>query len=216
MEWHDQIISWMTTFILLTGFLTVIFHRLKNILACYMAQSAALAMITAAVAHKVGEPHLYYLAGASFLVKAVVIPAMVRSFMRKLPARVEEKMIVGVSASLFAAGAMLLLSHVIAGATLGETAALVDELTITLTLFLLGIFLMMTRKNALTQMMGILFMENSVTTAGILIAGGMSVVVELGIMLDVMVGILVMGTLLFRIQSAFASIETDEMTTLHG
>jgi hydrogenase-4 component E len=220
MEWHEQIVSWMSTFLLLSGFLTVFFHRFKNILNCYMAQSFALSCAIAAIAHHHGELHLLFLSVATLVLKAGIIPAWMRSFMKKVAARGEEKMFLGVSASLFCAAGILLLSHMIAGTVMGPGSGVgsgkADDLTICLTLLLLGLFLMMTRKQALTQMLGILFMENAITAAAILLAGGMPMIIDLGIILDVLIGILVMGTLVFRIQNVFDTTDTDELRTLHG
>ena len=107
-------------------------------------------------------------------------------------------------------------SHIASETALPPGSDKIDDLTITLTLLLVPLILLVTRRLAVTQMMGILFMENAVTAAGILLTDGMPIVIELGIFLDILIGILVMGILVFRIQSAFDTIDTEEMKTLQG
>lgn len=216
MNYPEALISWMGACLLLSGFLTVIFRRFGNILKCYIAQAVFLVVATLAVGYKTGNHHLYFMAVVTFLIKGVGIPAWIRTFLSKISSRSEERLMVSVSVSLVCAAGLLLLSHSIASAAMQGHADKIDDLTVSLTLLLLGLFLMMTRRKAFTQMMAILFMENAVTAAGIFISGGMSFVVELGILLDVLMGILVMGLLVFQIQTAFYSIDTEEMNLLQG
>lgn len=212
----DQILEWMLTFLLLSGFMTVIFYRFQNILACYRWQSLALGVATGVMGYKSHEPHLYMLAIVALVVKGFLIPAGINKSLKGLAAQSEEKVFLGPAGSLFVAAGILLLSHAISRRALPMGSPMVDELTVTLTLLLLGLLFMIISKKATTQMMGILFMENAVTAAGVLMTGGMSIVVELGIMFDVLIGILVMSILVFRIQTAFSTIDTDELSSLHG
>ena len=216
MQWHDEIIGWMATLLLLSGFFTVMLRRFQNVLTCYQLQSLALAIATAVMGAKLDETHLYTVAGISFLLKVVIIPIWVWSFLEKLPAKMESKTVFGPAGSLFAAGGLLLFSHIASETALPPGSDKIDDLTITLTLLLVPLILLVTRRLAVTQMMGILFMENAVTAAGILLTDGMPIVIELGIFLDILIGILVMGILVFRIQSAFDTIDTEEMKTLQG
>lgn len=216
MQWHDDIIGWMSTLLLLSGFCTVLFRRFHNILACYRIQSLALTIAMAIMGAKLGESHLYTIAGISFLLKVALIPYWIGTFFDRLPAKMEAKTYFGPAGSLFSAGGLLLFSHVVSEIALPAGSDKIDDLTVTLTLLLVPLLLMMTRRLAITQMMGILLMENAVTAAGILLTDGMPIVIELGIFLDILIGILVMGILVFRIQSAFDTIDTEEMTTLQG
>jgi len=216
MEWHDQLISWLGTFILITGFLTVIFRRFDNILTCYKFQSFALAFMTLIIAHQYGEAHLYGISLATFIVKFLLIPIWVMRVIVKIPGKLEDHASVGAAFSLFSAVALLLLSYIISRDILGINSEKVDDLAISLTLLLLGLYQMMTRRKAIIQMMGILFMENAITLAGITLAKGLPTVIEMGIIFDVLIGILVMITLVFRIQEAFDSIDTQNLKSLKG
>ncbi|MBF0500874.1 MAG: hypothetical protein HQM09_12120 [Candidatus Riflebacteria bacterium] len=216
MHWNDTLISWMGAFVLLTGFMTVVFRRFGNVLGCYRLQSIGFALATAAVGLDLGEPHLYALAVLSGVIKGYLVPNWIGGFARRLGSRAEEKMAVSPAVSLFIAGGLLLAAHIISRTAVGSASAKVDDLMIALALLLIGFFFMVSRSHVLSHMMGILFMENAVTGAVVMLSSGLPLIVDLGILFDVLVGILVMSILVFRIQGAFDSVDTSELTTLHG
>jgi hydrogenase-4 component E len=80
----------------------------------------------------------------------------------------------------------------------------------------IGLFIMISRKKALMQMLGILIMENGLFLGAISLTYGMPLLVELGIFFDVLIGVLIMGILIFRINKTFESIDTDVLKTLIG
>ncbi|MFZ2958580.1 MAG: hypothetical protein WA705_16960 [Candidatus Ozemobacteraceae bacterium] len=215
-HWAATVVSWTGAFILITGFLTVVFRRFANVLSCYRAQSLALAIATAAVGIQLQEPHLYALAIATGLIKGIFVPNWIGGFARRLGGRVEEKMAISSSVSLFIAGGLLLGAHIISRSALTVSSNRIDDLTVTLTLLLIGFFFMISRSHVLSHMMGILFMENAVTGAAVMITSGLPLVIDMGILFDVLVGIVVMSLLVFRIQGAFDTVDADELTTLHG
>jgi len=215
-EWTDNLISWMGAFFLVTAFLTVAFRRFDNILACYQVQSVAMAFAVGAIGYSHGETHLMFLALATALVKGILIPTWVSGFCRRLRCHREERPLIGPAASLFITGGLLLFAHFVSRNALGAGSSLVDELTVTLALLLIGLFLMVARRHAVMQIMGILFMENAVTGAMVSLAAGLPLIVDLGIIFDVLIGVLVMGTLVLRIQNVFDTVDTDRLSTLHG
>ncbi len=214
---NTPLIEWMGTILLLTGFLTVLFRRFWNIVACYRYQSLALGIVMITFAARESTWHLWAVAGVTILVKVILIPLWLGRVLHDVADRMEGRAYVGAAFSLFSGAGLLLLSHVIADKTYaGPGPSHADELTIALALVLLGLFQMMTRKKAISQMMGVLFIENAVTFAGLTLTGGLPIVIELGILFDVLIGLLIMSILVFRIQETFDSIDTDEMTMLHG
>lgn len=210
------LINWVNTFLLITAFMTVVFSRFGNILACYRAQSFALALSMAAMGFAHHEEHLYYLAIATVLIKGILMPYWIDGFLRRINARTEDSVTVSAAVSLFIAGGLLLGSHQLSRATLHVSSGFVDDLTVCLTLLLTGFFFLLTRRHAMSQMLGILFMENGVTAAGVMLTTGMPLMVDLAVLFDVLIGVLVMGILVFRIQETFDSGDTDEMRSLHG
>lgn len=216
MNFYDNIITWMGTIILISGFLTVLFRRFWNILACYRIQSLALAIATWTAGRMTGNGHLEMIAYATLLVKAILIPSWIRHVLKRISTRTEARLTVGVAFSLFSAAGLLLLSNVVASRALHGLKVSPEALTEVLALVLIGLFQMMTRREAVTQMMGILFIENALTLAALQLAKGLPMIIELGIMFDVLIGILAMGILVYRIQEQFDTTDTAHLSTLQG
>lgn len=216
MEYYNIIATWMGTIILISGFLTALFRRFWNILACYRVQSLALAIATWTAGRMTGSSHLEIIAYVTLIVKAILIPAWIRHVLKRITTRTEARLTVGVAFSLFSAAGLLLLSHVVASRALYGLRVSPEALTEVLALVLIGLFQMMTRREAVTQMMGILFIENALTLAALQLAKGLPMIIELGIMLDVLIGILAMGILVYRIQEQFDTTDTAHLSTLQG
>ena len=89
-----------------------------------------------------------------------------------------------------------------------------DSLAIALAIILIGLFTMIARKKAVTQMVGFLVMENGVFLGATAAAYGMPLIVELGVFFDVLVAGLIAGIYTHRLQDAFDSVDTSELTVL--
>jgi len=89
-------------------------------------------------------------------------------------------------------------------------------LSISIAVILIGFFLMITRKKAVTQMVGLMTMENGVFLCAMVLTSGMPMIIELGVSFDVLMGILIMGIFVFRIRETFASIDTSKLNSLRG
>jgi hydrogenase-4 component E len=92
------------------------------------------------------------------------------------------------------------------------------ELVVTVALFTLmcGLFIIVTRKKALTQVLGYLVMENGIYTLGVVIADKQPALVEIGVLLDVFAAVFVMGILIFHINREFDHIDTDRLSRLRS
>lgn len=216
MSYYNQIITWMGTIILISGFMTVLFRRFWNVLACYRIQSVALAILTWTTGKMLNNHHIELIAYATVVVKVLMIPSWIRHVLKRVSSRTEVRLTVGVAFSLFSAAGLLLLSHVVASRALHGLRVSPEALTEVLALVLIGLFHMMTRREAVTQMMGILFIENALTLAALSLAKGLPMVIELGIMLDVLIGMLAMGILVYRIQEEFETTDTTHLSSLQG
>ena len=210
------LIDWMNTFLLITAFLIVVFRRFGNIIACYRAQSFALALSMAAMGIIHHEQHLYILAAITLVLKGILLPYWIDGFLRRLGTRLEERVAFSPAISLFIAGGLLLGAHHLSRFSLQVQPLFIDDLTVCLTLLLAGFFFLLSRRHAMSQMMGILFMENGVTAAGTLLTTGMPLMVDLAVLFDVLIGVLVMGILVFRIQETFDTGDTSELKSLQG
>ena len=74
---------------------------------------------------------------------------------------------------------------------------------------------MITRRKAITQVLGLLFMENGLFLAGFSLTFGMPIIVELGILFDMLMGVIILGVFIVQIRRNFSSVDLDSLTTLH-
>jgi hydrogenase-4 component E len=158
-------------------------------------------------------------ASLMLLIKGVLIPLMIWFALRKVSIRREVEPLIGYHASLFAGLAMILFSVFIS-----SRLHVVDRpestllLPCAITTIGAGFFLLMTRRKAITQIIGYLILENGIYLTGTALAGQMQThyVVEFGILLDLLVGVMIMGIILHRINSTYDDIDTTFLKQLKG
>lgn len=152
-------------------------------------------------------------AGVSMALKGVVFPWLMIRSMRQVDARREVEPLVGYTTSLLAglgmvAGAIWLASHMpnaVGGMMLVATAIFT---------VMVGLFIIVSRSKALTQVLGYLAMENGIYAFGMAVAAQESLLVELGILLDAFMAVFMMGILIYHINREFDHIDTDQMAVL--
>ena len=154
-------------------------------------------------------------AGVSVLLKAVVFPWLLQRAVRKVSITGEVEPYVGYPLSLLA-GLGLLGVSVVGAARLPALGAQASVLTVPAALFtlLVGLFVIVSRKKAVTQVLGYLAMENGIYAFGMALAEKEPLIVEMGILLDVFVGAFVMGIVIYHISREFDHVDTDRLTAL--
>jgi len=152
---------------------------------------------------------------ASIGLKGILLPQLLIRAVYKSGARREIEPFVGFGASILAGVALLAVSGYIVN-RLQTTSQISSAITLIAGFFLVfsGLFLLITRRKALTQTLGFLVLENGVFTTGLSLGSEFSVFVELGILLDVFVGIFLMGIMLFHIDREFDHIDADRFNEL--
>jgi hydrogenase-4 component E len=207
----------LVAILLATAVLTMGIRRLDSAVWMIAMQSALLGVIAASVAYTSGVSHIYVAAFLTVLIKAVLVPWVLIRFIRKLSHREETQAYLRTIYALIVACGLVILAYDIARSFIGKHSLLsVDILAASLALVLLGLFIMVGKRHAFMQIMGLLVMENGLYLLAVSTAKGMPLVVELGIFLDLIVGIVVMGSLLYRINRTFASADTEQLKTLRG
>jgi hydrogenase-4 component E len=156
------------------------------------------------------------LAALALLVKGVVFPRLLLKAMRDAQIRHEMEPFVNATLSLVLGVAGLILVLVLAGRLEMPTSA-PSRLAAPAAFFTagVGLFLIMARKNALTQVLGYLVMENGIYTFGTLLTIEQPWLVEMGVLLDVFVAVFVMGIIIFHIRQEFDHVDTDRLNHLH-
>lgn len=215
LPWSSQVIHLGAALLLLTSFAMLSQRRILSLVNLFAWQGAILSASTAAVAYSSGQPHLYISAALSLGLKVILLPLILHRLIRRLNVRwdtepmlnIPTTMLIGILLVVFA----FALSHPIA-----ELSASIASSTlgIALAVVMLSFLMMITRRKAVSQVIGFLAMENGLFFAAISTTHGMPMVVELGVALDVLVGTLILGVFFFQIREQFDSLDLRHLEKL--
>jgi len=212
---HAQLINLLAAVLLLLAFAMLAQRRVLSLVNLFAAQGMALGISTAIVAFATNQPHLYASAALTFALKVALLPWLLHRLIRRLDVRwdveglinVPTTMLIGIVLVVFAFNLALpiaQLASTVTRATLGIAMASV----------MLSFLMMITRRKALPQVIGFLSMENGLFFAATSATYGMPMVVELGIALDVLVGMLILGVFFFQIREQFDSLDLQHFEKL--
>ncbi|HRR66582.1 MAG TPA: hydrogenase [Methanomassiliicoccales archaeon] len=191
--------------------------RMGQLVRSFAFQSLMLAAIAAVLAHYTGSEHIYVVAGLTLVVKGVVIPRFLIYSMDRLKVRREIEPLVGIPASLLISGGLVIVAYYITEPLISSAETVTRNcLAVSLAVVLIGLFMMISRRKAMTQMVGLLMMENGLFLGIISTTYGMPLIVEIGIFFDVLMAVLIMGIFAYRINQTFETLDTTFMRRLRG
>lgn len=205
--------------IMLICALMIVGHvNLRSLVGIFAIQSLLLAAISAIAAATFHNHHLYYMTALIVAVKVVAIPCMLLRVINRLTIKREVDFYVNIPISFIISCGLIVLSYYIEQNVIRLTGGQFINhcLSISLAILLIGNFIMIGRKKAVTQIIGLLIMENGLFLATLSLTSGMPMVIELGIAFDVLVGVLIMGVFVFRITKTFVSSDTSKLSALKG
>ncbi|MCX9082663.1 MAG: hypothetical protein OIN83_10745 [Candidatus Methanoperedens sp.] len=212
----SKIMQLLIAFILVSTFMILGSTRLYSCVRAFGIQSFLLAFVAGIVAYSTGKYDIYIVALLTLIIKSAVIPYIFIYIIREIKVKREVELYVTISPSIIIGGILVVISYYLIRSIsiISELSSL--ALSASVSLVSIGLFIMISRKKALMQMLGILVMENGLFLGAISLTNGMPLLVELGIFFDVLIGVLIMGILIFRINKTFESIDTDMLKTLIG
>ena len=212
----SKMMQLLIAMILVSTFMILGSTRLYSCVRAFGIQSFLLACVAGIVAYSTGKDDIYIVAILTLILKAAVIPYIFLYIIREIKVTREIELYVNISPSLIIGGVLVVISYYLIRSIsiISELSSL--ALSASMSLVSIGLFIMISRKKALMQMLGILIMENGLFLGAISLTYGMPLIVELGIFFDVLIGVLIMGILIFRINKTFESIDTDMLKTLIG
>lgn len=214
-QFAPQLINLFATLILLLSFAMISQRRVGSLIHLFMIQGAALVAASFLLGYVTRQPDLYVSGAITFLLKVLFIPWMLHRLIRRLNVRwdvetllnIPTTMLVGIALVIFSFSLALpvsRLSNSIAG----------DALGIALACVLLSFMMMIIRSKAIPQVIGFLSMENGLIFAATTVTNGMPMIVEFGIALDVLVGVLILGVFMFQIREKFDSLDIHNLESL--
>jgi hydrogenase-4 component E len=211
----SQLVNFCSALLLLTCFGIIAQRRLSACVDLFALQSIFLAGTAAFVAFLTGEHHIYIAAALTVVIKAVVLPRILKAVIERLNVTRELVLNINIPASLLICGGLVILAFYITQPIISLGFLLTqDSLAIALAIVLIGFFMMIARKKAVTQVIGFLVIENGLFLGATAAAYGMPLIVELGVFFDILVAGLIIGIYTHRLQDAFDSVDTTKLTAL--
>ena len=209
---YAQLINLFAAILLLLAFAMLSQRRVLSLINLFAAQGLVLAMSTATVAFGTHQTHLYWSAGLTFALKVVLLPWILHRLIRRLDVRWEFEQLINIPTTMLI-GIVLVVFAFDLAVPISQLASTVTRSTLGIALasVMLSFLMMITRRKAIPQVVGFLAMENGLFFAATSATYGMPMVVELGIALDAMVGMVIVGVFFFHIRQQFDSLDIRQM-----
>jgi hydrogenase-4 component E len=185
--------------------------RLSALINVFAFQAVVLALSVSWQAYIQDAPHLYLTATIALVVKAIVIPVALHRMIRRLGIHREIEKALNVGPTMLAGLALVALSVVVVLRVTSEASMLArEDLAFALSVVLLGLLMMVTRRNAVSQVIGFMSLENGLILAATG-AKGMPFVVEISVAFSVLIAFIVIGIFLFRIRERFDTVDLQAL-----
>ena len=202
--------------LVLVSLLELYQDRLYALLNIYAFHAVVLAASVAWQAFVQDAPHLYITAAIALIFKAMIIPVALHRIIVRLGTHREIEKVVGVGVTMLAGMALVALAMVVMLRVTQEADPLArEDLAFALAVVLLGLLMMVTRRNAVSQVVGFMSLENGLVLAA---AGakGMPLVVEISIAFSILIAFIVIGIFLFRIRERFDTVDVQIISDFRG
>jgi len=202
--------------LVLVSFVLLYQDRLYALLNVYAAHAGVLALSVAWQAFVQHAPHLYVTAAIALGFKAIIIPIALHRIIVRLGIHREIETVVGVGLTMLAGIGLVALSMVVMlRVTPGADPLAREDLAFALSVVLIGLLVMVTRRNAVSQIVGFMSLENGLVLAATG-AKGMPLVVEISVAFSVLIAFIVIGIFLFRIRERFDTVDLQALDRFRG
>ena len=190
--------------------------RLFALINVFAAHAVVLALSVAWQAHIQDAHHLYVTAAIALVFKGIIIPVGLHRIIQRLGIHRDIETAVGIGPTMLAGIGLVALSLVLMLRVTPEADPLArEDLAFALSIILLGLLLMVTRRNAVSQVVGFMSLENGLVLAGTG-AKGMPLVVEISVAFSVLIAFIVIGIFLFRIRERFDTVDLQALHDFRG
>jgi hydrogenase-4 component E len=202
--------------LVLVSFMMLYQDRLYALLNIYALHALLLALSVAWRAFAEGAPHLYVTAAIALVFKAGIIPVALHRIIARLGIHREIETVVRIGPTMLAGMGLVALSIVVMLRVTAQADPLArEDLAFALSIVLLGLLLMVTRRNAVSQVVGFMSLENGLVLAATG-AKGMPLVVEISIAFSILIAFIVIGIFLFRIRERFDTVDVHALDRHRG
>ena len=210
-----QLLNALAALLLLLSFAMLSQRRIVTMVNLLAVQGAVLCAATLLLAWRTGESHLYLSAALTLALKVIFLPWLLHRLIRRLAVYWDTEPMLHISGTMLLGLLVVVFSFGLAQpiARLASTATR-NAIGIAVAVILLAFLTMITRRKAMSQVVGFLSMENGLFFGAMSATYGMPMVVELGVALDVLVAMLVLGVFFFQIREQFDSLDLHHLESL--
>jgi hydrogenase-4 component E len=210
-----QIINLLAAFLLLLAFAMLTQRRILSLINLFALQGLTLTVSTLVVAYTTSQTHLYWSALMTLLLKVILLPAILHRLIRRLNVKWDVETLINIPSTMLVGIVLVILAFNLA-LPISQLAGTITKSTLGIAMasLLLAFLMMITRSKAVPQVIGFLAMENALFFAATSATYGMPMVVELGIALDVLVGMVILGVFFFEIRERFDTLDVRHRETL--
>lgn len=202
--------------LVLVSFIELYQDRLTALIRIFALHAFVLALSVMWQAYIQHAPHLYVTAAIALFFKAMFIPAVLHRIIVRLGIHREIDAAVGIGMTMLAGMGLVALSLIVMLRVVADAEPLArEDLAFALAVVLLGLLLMVTRKNAVGQVIGFMSMENGLVLAATG-AKGMPLVVEISVAFSILIALIVVGIFLFRIRERFDTVDVSALDKHRG
>jgi hydrogenase-4 component E len=215
LSWDLQLLNACAALLLLLAFAMLSQRRMVTLVDLLALQGAVLCVATLLVAWRTGKSHLYISALLTFGLKVLFLPWLLRRLMRRLEVYWDTEPMINIGGTMLLGLLIVIFAFGLAQpiSALASTSTK-SSIGIAVAVILLAFLTMITRKKAMSQIVGFLSMENGLFFAAMSATYGMPMVVEFGVALDVLVAMLVLGVFFFQIRERFESLDLHHFESL--
>jgi len=202
--------------LVLVSFLQLYQDRLYALLNTFALHALVLALSVAWQAYAQDAPHLFVTAAIALIFKAIIIPVALHRIIAQLGIHREIEKVVGVGTAMLLGMGLVALAMVVMLRVTSEADPLArEDLAFALSVVLLGLLMMVTRRNAVSQVVGFMSLENGLVLAATG-AKGMPLVVEISVAFSILIAFIVIGIFLFRIRERFDTVDLQALDAFRG
>jgi hydrogenase-4 component E len=202
--------------VLVLSFVLLYQDRITAVLNVFALQAIALSLSVAWQAIIQEAPHLLVTAGVALVVKGIVIPTALHRIVQRLGIHREIEEVISAGPTMLTGLGLVALSILLV-LPVGESVSILarEDLAFALAVILLGLLMMITRRNAVTQIVGFMSMENGLVLAATG-ARGMPLVVEISVAFSILIAFIVFGVFVFRIRERFDTVDVSALDRHRG
>lgn len=211
----SQLAVVLSSAVLLCGLILLWRRSVSGYVTAFAWQSIALSGLTAVVGYFGGDRNLYWVAAFLFAIKGIGIPRLLRRMEARLGPLREIEPYVNTATSLLVSALLVIFAYVLARPLVAVSSLPTRSgMPLALGLVFVSLFVIVSRKKALTQVIGFLMLENAIGLLAVLGTYGVPLLVEFGVFLDLLMGFLVMQIFVYQIHETFESIDVEQLTRL--